>query len=587
VGRVHDKGDSIVAGGYANPISAALGIYQEYRHRIREAVINAGVPECQVSRIMDDLQFAAGGQGTELDPQIWFSRRRPYRCSSHSWRDLAKELGLSPAVRDAHQHAPYIHQEKAMRSILAGRNTLIATGTGSGKTEAFFLPVMERCLRDDSEGLKSIILYPRNALAEDQVGRLKQLAGSALTVEQFVGVDNKDRVERNRRLLSAPPDILVTNVWMLERILTNSEYAALRGEATLATVVLDELHMLRGQMGADVAWLLRRLKSRCRRELLMIGASATLEARRAEGQPEDAHPEIPLEEYLELLFACRRDTIEVIRPEYEPEYVPQQTTFPVPAWDMLDWVTGLNNAQSISAHIFGVDPRNFKILGDERSPIERKAKPTALRDNLREHVVVDAWKQLLDAKHAVTFGELAQCVDDCARQHGMRCTPEQAAAFTRAMISLLDVQNYLAIAEGDAPDFTLVIQMVLRSSRGTVCMDLRTGTYSLSDASPHSPSIFDVWARDADWILAGVTRDRELVPLSNVDPKDLALVVRIARRDRVGDVEGAARFNLLFFHRGDSFALLGRWAIRDARSNRTGSRYCGASHRIVRTPFEC
>lgn len=67
----------------------------------------------------------------------------------------------------------YRHQEDAIQSILQNEHTIISTGTGSGKTEAFLLPIIDYCLRNKQKGVKAIIVYPMNALANDQMLRLR------------------------------------------------------------------------------------------------------------------------------------------------------------------------------------------------------------------------------------------------------------------------------------------------------------------------------------------------------------------------------------------------------------------------------
>jgi ATP-dependent helicase YprA (DUF1998 family) len=84
----------------------------------------------------------------------------------------------------------YGHQEQAIRAIVAGRTTLISTGTGSGKSECVLYPIISRCLelRDDGAdpGICAVIVYPMNALAEDQLGRLRELlAGSGITFGMY------------------------------------------------------------------------------------------------------------------------------------------------------------------------------------------------------------------------------------------------------------------------------------------------------------------------------------------------------------------------------------------------------------------
>src|SRR5205823_7786767 len=123
----------------------------------------------------------------------------PYISLSRAFRQgppveqLVKEGVLHPHLKNLIPHpAVYGHQEAAFRSIKQGRTTLVSTGTGSGKTECFLYPIISRCLelkdRNEPGGIAAVILYPMNALAEDQLGRLRELlAGSGITFGMYVG----------------------------------------------------------------------------------------------------------------------------------------------------------------------------------------------------------------------------------------------------------------------------------------------------------------------------------------------------------------------------------------------------------------
>jgi ATP-dependent helicase YprA (DUF1998 family) len=100
----------------------------------------------------------------------------------------------------------YGHQEDAIRAIHARKTTLVSTGTGSGTTECFLYPVISRCLelRDASApaGISGVIVYPMNALAEDQLGRLRGLlAGTGIPFGMYVGkTPDRDAEVAGRRL---------------------------------------------------------------------------------------------------------------------------------------------------------------------------------------------------------------------------------------------------------------------------------------------------------------------------------------------------------------------------------------------------
>jgi len=196
---------------------------------------------------------------------------------------------------------PYLHQEKSFER-LSGPNpkaTIVATGTGSGKTECFLYPILDYCLRHRGEpGIKAILIYPMNALATDQAGRLAELIYNSklkgsVTAGIYVGQQEADPdkgrlmgsdhlIFNKETLRLSPPDILLTNYKMLDYLLIRPEDRQLweqNGSDTLRFLVVDELHTFDGAQGSDLACLIRRLKARLGIDpgyLCGIGTSATL-----------------------------------------------------------------------------------------------------------------------------------------------------------------------------------------------------------------------------------------------------------------------------------------------------------------------
>ncbi len=213
--------------------------------------------------------------------------------------DLAKGPYLSIAL--PFQHAPeggepfpdvplgftpYRHQRTAFSRLAAGagQSTVVATGTGSGKTECFLYPILDYCrAQAGTPGIKAILIYPMNALAADQARRIAQtidrtptLRGK-VTAGVFVGRDNQpqrsahkamgpDHVITDRDTLrERPPDVLLTNYKMLDYLLVRPfDYRLWRHNApdTLRYLVVDELHTFDGAQGTDLACLIRRLRVR-------------------------------------------------------------------------------------------------------------------------------------------------------------------------------------------------------------------------------------------------------------------------------------------------------------------------------------
>lgn len=201
------------------------------------------------------------------------------------------------------QYKPYVHQQKAFERLTGedGRSTLIATGTGSGKTECFLYPILEYCYRHRGEpGIKALIIYPMNALAADQAKRIAGLIHNSLklrsnvTVGMYVGghenspnrvMGDEHVITDHETMLANPPDILLTNYKMLDYLLVRPKDAALWQEnnpETLKYIAVDELHTFDGAQGTDLACLLRRLKARLFTPagyLCCIGTSATMGAK--------------------------------------------------------------------------------------------------------------------------------------------------------------------------------------------------------------------------------------------------------------------------------------------------------------------
>jgi Lhr-like helicase len=179
------------------------------------------------------------------------------------------------------------HQQDAVALAQALRSYVVTTGTGSGKSLAFFIPIVDRILRarqtDSATRTRAIIIYPMNALANSQaeeIGKFMQNVGpngSGLTIARYTGQEST--IER-QALAANPPDILLTNFMMLELILTRYEEVDRKVVdhcQGLEFLVMDELHTYRGRQGADVAMLVRRLRQRLKADrLLCIGTSATM-----------------------------------------------------------------------------------------------------------------------------------------------------------------------------------------------------------------------------------------------------------------------------------------------------------------------
>lgn len=178
-----------------------------------------------------------------------------------------------------------LHQHQAEAIQIAGNaeNYVLTTGTGSGKSLAYIIPIVNHVLRNGSgKGIQAIVVYPMNALANSQYGELEKFLcrGYVQGTEhvRFAKYTGQEDDEERKRIANDPPDILLTNYVMLELILTRpKEKEIIQAAQGLRFLVLDELHTYRGRQGADVALLVRRVRDRLQAERLQcVGTSATI-----------------------------------------------------------------------------------------------------------------------------------------------------------------------------------------------------------------------------------------------------------------------------------------------------------------------
>lgn len=300
-----------------NPAGIAVEVEQRYR-RYLSTMFYFRDPDLRDS-FNDALASGSLAKGPYVEATPAFRR-------GVTLPELLSDLGLptgSPEFLAAvsADRRLYVHQEAAIRAALQKRNVVLATGTGSGKTEAFLLPILVRLYAEHASGrlgpgVRALVLYPMNALVNDQRERLAKIAqqlknersGFSFTFGQYTGETPENRSDSRRgararlekrppgelvlreEMRATPPHILLTNYAMLEYLLlrpADSPFFDDGRGSTWSFLVLDEAHQYRGSRGTEMGMLLRRLKQRiaeggCEDRLQCIATSATLAKGEAE-----------------------------------------------------------------------------------------------------------------------------------------------------------------------------------------------------------------------------------------------------------------------------------------------------------------
>lgn len=211
-------------------------------------------------------------------------------------------------IKDIYEKTLYVHQEKSIRRLLKGNNIIVSTGTGSGKTESFLIPILNYLMvqkeknKSIGPGVRALLVYPMNALANDQVSRLRNclkdypyitfgaytgqtLEKNDAALSKYMSLNNgrkplKNELISREQMKETPPHILITNYSMLEYLMLRpQDNTFFQGNYSRdwKFIVLDEAHTYSGSTGIEVSMLLRRLEAYLdKKQLQFILTSATL-----------------------------------------------------------------------------------------------------------------------------------------------------------------------------------------------------------------------------------------------------------------------------------------------------------------------
>jgi Lhr-like helicase len=330
-------------------------------------------------RLASALDRAISDGGANLVKGPYLHVQPPYSKGA-SPRELMDEGVLGPRFERFAEGLPldrplYSHQESAIRLVSEHRNVVVATGTGSGKTESFLLPILDAIQREAvggvlEPGVRALLLYPMNALANDQLKRLRGLLASTpeITFGRYTGDTRQSEADAKKafdkqfpgevrlpnelisreEMRARPPHILLTNYAMLEYLLLRPQdidlFRTPADGGRWRFIVVDEAHVYDGATGAEVGFLLRRLKERVAKDspIQCIATSATVGSDHGRAA-----------RFASDLFGSRFEHVDAGQSDV---ITASRAPLPAVGWgrysaDDLDWGDPLRPAEAAGAHV--------------------------------------------------------------------------------------------------------------------------------------------------------------------------------------------------------------------------------------------
>ena len=530
-----------MADKFLNPITLSFELLARHKTLLRDTLSTQGLQRKDIDEILGSIQ---------VDRGLFLSINQRYAVGQTSFCQFCTNHGLASELPNAlgwpADTRLYVHQEQAISRILAGETTVLSTGTGSGKTEAFLIPILDHCLKHPGPGVKTLIIYPMNALANDQIRRIQGIVGrlasdQPITVDLFVG-----SVEETKRkaIRKNPPDILITNYvmldWMLTRLKDQQIFATSRD--TLKYVVLDEIHTYRGNKATHLKYLLARLKARLTGSVVQIGTSATLQADPTRGYLHSDDDR--LNRFIKPLLDVEEYSFVTAKLEAELDAPPDDAPLPVPSdademgWALeADTTTGLENLGRLTGQTYAI----WDLPSLERSGEPSQSK--VFRDVQQNRFVVELKRRLRDHS-AQSFVEIARLL---ASLLPPSYPAHNVEAIAKAYLSAIAFVNHLS----GQPLLDFRVHLFLRNIGGYLRRCIKCHKYHSGNqefCQDCGFPLFCVYRHDIHQCIGKVSGNRlkwELYPESTDRKNTYYVLISSAREaqdddagDRCGDTLG-------------------------------------------------
>lgn len=313
---------------------------------------------------------------------------------------IANSWPIHPELRNFFNRNFYTHQQEAIELGCQGKEFIVTSGTGSGKSRTFMATIFNHILlhpQECKDKTVAIIVYPMNALINSQQ---KELEGykeeyerstgkeSPITFGKYTGQEND---EARQRMQDNPPNIILTNYMMLELLMTRAgKEEALRKcfLENLKYLVFDELHTYRGMQGSDVSMLIRRIKSQAKGNVLCFGTSATMVSDETMTYREQKEK---VAEVASCIFGSKFSADNIIDETLEPGFSAGKTVskseLAVAVRTPIDYTSGLETLQNFPTAIWLEQKIALSFNADENryfrgKPLSREAIATKMNQYL-------------------------------------------------------------------------------------------------------------------------------------------------------------------------------------------------------------
>lgn len=468
----------------------AISMSQQIKERLVDLALSDNfVNDADVAKALRGMWEDAPDNGG-LVGDLWVEGVFPSVASEDSLQSLAQSGAFATSIKDLLDHSEqlpksrklYTHQAEAVTHAAAfqGKDEkpaiIVTAGTGAGKTESFLLPLLNLLAthpkREPGEGIQCLILYPMNALVNDQMERIykwlqPQGANPAITCFHFTSETPEVRRDKQRdfhaydacrmqtrqeargwethdgRKLSAEnrgpvPDIVITNYSMLEYMLCRPQDQCFFGK-NLQVVVLDEAHLYSGTLAAEMTLLLRRLYERCgvpSERVLQLATSATI-------GDDSVDAKAKLQTFASILFSKPAPLVQVIKGKKRDTRLSTQdnaSKISVEQWAGIEWghLATLHNDSDGAPKLATWSSENMQRLRESLPTLSAHVPGGILQPSVYLHSAlpfdesVCRLSSLLYDRKQVCLGEISKLLwkrnDDLALQATRRILQLSASA---------------------------------------------------------------------------------------------------------------------------------------------------------------